>query len=305
MRDRALEQLRQNYLEPGAEDFNLDIVEGAAIAPHSLTDLANALPTFASWRIVVVRDAHKLSAQFLDQLLPYLKDPSPSTLLVFVGDKVDKRKKFFQEIQKSGALVEFKEMYENQIPAFVKEQAHLAGVGLTEEAMVLFCRRVGTHLQEIQAEIVKLATYLGDSELADVADIEEIVSQTRSENVFKLTDAIGERRSKEALNLLRKLLDDGEAPLMIVVMLTRYYRQLWSACELIGQGLGKNEMARKVGINPYFLDGLLAQARRSSVAQCRYVFDRLLETDLALKSSGAHPAALLDRLVLDMVGAQK
>lgn len=300
LRDRALMQIRQSYIDPGTADFNFDLVEAGNLSAASLIDMANAMPTFAEWRLIIVRDAHKLSSQVLDDLTPYVKDPSPSTLLVFVGEKVDRRKKFFQEIKKHGALVEFKELYENQIPAFVREQADHAGVHLTEAAMALFCRRVGTSLHEISAEIAKLATYLGENTLADVADIEAIVSATRSENVFKLTDAVGERRVKDALTLSRKLLEDGEAPLMIVAMLTRYFRQLWSACELLKQNAGRGDMAKKIGINPYFLDGLLAQARKSSTSHCRKAFERLLETDLALKSSGAHPAALLDHLLLDL-----
>lgn len=303
LRDRALQQVRLAYVDAATADFNYDVVEGQSVSAHGLIDTANALPTFAEWRLVVVRDAHKLAASVLEQLLPYLKDPSPSTLLVLVGDKIDRRKKFFQEFKKHGALVEFKELYENQIPAFVGEQTAQANIRMTEAAMGLFCRRVGTSLQEISAEITKLATYLGDRELADVEDVEAIVSESRTENVFKLTDAVGERRTKDALQLTRKLLDDGEAPLMIVAMLTRYYRQLWSACELLRQNVGRGEMARKVGINPYFLDGLLTQARKSSPAECRQAFERLLETDLALKSSGSHPSALLDRLLLALSGA--
>ena len=300
LRERALSRIRETYIDPATADFNFDLVEAHDVTAAGLVDMANAMPTFAEWRLVVVRDAHKLSAQITEDLIPYLKDPSPTTLLVLVGEKIDRRKKFFQEFKKHGALVEFKELYENQIPAFVRDQAELAGIHLTEAAMALFCRRVGTSLHEISAEITKLATYLGEGTLADVAEIEAIVSSTRSENVFKLTDAIGEKRIKDALKLSRKLMEDGEAPLMIVAMLSRFYRQLWSACELSKQGAGRGDMARKIGINPYFLDGLLAQARMSSARHCRFAFERLLETDLALKSSGSHPSALLDRLVLDL-----
>jgi len=301
LRDQALAAIRASYIDPGTADFNLDTVEGAGVTGAGLIDMANALPTFASWRLVVVREAHKLAAHDLEVLIPYLKDPSPSTLLVFIGDKVDRRKKFFQELKKHGALIEFKELYENQIPSFVRDLATQAGIRMTESGMALFCRRVGTGLQEIHAEVVKLATYLGDRELADAEDIEAIVSDSRSENVFKLTDAIGEGRSRDALQMLRKLLEDGEAPLMIVAMLTRYFRQLWCACELRRQNLGKAEMARRIGINPYFLEGLLTQARNTTTQHCRQAFDVLLETDLALKSSGSHPTALMDRLLLRLM----
>jgi len=306
LRDRALAQIRQGYVDPATADFNLDVIEGGGVRAQALVDMANALPTFADMRLVVVREADKIPAAELESLIPYLKDPSPTTLLVLAGDKVDRRKKFFQELKKHGALVEFKELYENQIPAFVREQAARNGMRMTESAMALFCRRVGTSLQEISAELIKLSTYLGGRELADEGDVAEIVAETRAESVFKLTDAIGEKRIGDVVRLSRKLLEDGEAPLMIVAMVTRFYRQLWSAHEMQKQNLGKSEMARQIGINPYFLDGLLRQARTTSSAECRRAFELLLHTDLALKSSGAHPSALLDQLLLGLLeGAEK
>jgi len=303
LRDQSLSRIREQYVDSATADFNYDLVEGGSVTAHQLMDMANAMPTFSDWRLVVIREAHKLAAAELDQLLPYLKDPSPTTLLVFVGEKIDRRKKFFQDFKKHGALIEFKPLYENQIPAFVSDQAKQLEMRMTEAAMAMFCRRVGTSLQEISTEISKLSTYLGGGGLADVADIEAIVSESRSENVFKLTDAIGEHRTRDALQLVRKLLEDGEAPLMIVAMITRYYRQLWSACELLRKNSARGEMTKKIGINPYFLDGLLAQARKSSPRHCRAAFERLLEVDLSLKSSGAHPSALLDRLLLELTGA--
>ena len=89
-------------------------------------------------RLVMVKDAQLLSAESLDLLTSYLHDPSPETVLVFVGDKIDGRRKFFQDFKKTGQLVEFKKLYDNQIPAFVRDQGRSAGRTFTEDSLALF-----------------------------------------------------------------------------------------------------------------------------------------------------------------------
>jgi DNA polymerase-3 subunit delta len=168
--------------------------------------------------------------------------------------------------------------------------------------MALFCRRVGSNLQEIAGELDKLVTYLGDRTLVDVDDVRAIVSDTRVDSVFELAETLGRRDSARALLLLNRLLAEGTAPLLVLAMMTRHFRQMWKASYLVEQGEGKKEIAKGVGINPYFLDGLLQQVRAFPKERYRDIFEQLLKVDLALKSSGAHANALLEGLVLNICG---
>jgi DNA polymerase-3 subunit delta len=299
--DRTLQRLRDVAVPVEARDFNYNLYHGKEAPAEVILDTALTLPVFSTHRLVLVKEAQELSAASLDAFLPYLADPVPETILVFTADKIDGRKKFFQEFKKRGVLVEFKRLYDNQIPAFVREQARADGRSLTEDALALFCRRVGSNLQEVSGELNKLIAYLGERTLIDVADVAAVVSDTRIDSIFDLINAIGARQKGEALRLLVRLLADGVVPLVLLTMLVRHFRQLWQTRELLDQEVGGKEIARRIGINPYFVDGLVSQARRFSPDRYRQIFPLFLEVDLGLKSSGAHPAALLEKLVLDVM----
>lgn len=298
--ERTVQRIRDLSVSPDVRDFNFNTYHGRDVQVEAVLDTARTLPVFAQQRMVLVKDAQHLSAAALEAVLPYLKDPVPETILVFTADKIDRRKKFFQEFKKRGALVEFKKPYDNQIPSFVKGLAREAGCSFTEDALALFCRRVGSNLQEVHGELAKLVAYLGKRDLVDAADVAAVVSDTRTDSVFDLTNALGQKNVAAAMRLLGRLLDEGVAPLVILAMMVRHFRQLWKTRELIDQGVAKSELARRVGINPYFLDGLVAQARRFPPAQYRRTFELFLGVDLALKSSGAHPSAQLEMLILDI-----
>ncbi len=287
-------------LPPADRDFNFDQFSAREARAGEILDQARTFPIFAAHRLILVKDAHLFSAEELEAFLPYLREPVPETVLVLVADKIDGRRKFFQDFKKFGELVEFKKLYDNQIPGFIQEQARLARYSLTEEALALFCRRVGNDLQEIQGELTKLFSYMGERKLADVEDVRAIVSDTRIDSVFALNDALGGRRHGEAQRLLGRILDDGSPPLMVLTMVVRHFRQLWKCRESQEQGGGERDLPKLLGVAPFFIKGLLEQSRGFSSFRYRELFDFFLETDLALKSSGAHPHALLGALVTEI-----
>lgn len=303
--ERLAARICRAVVPDDARDFNFTQVYGRDVRAAAIVDVARTFPVFSAQRLILVKDAQQIAAAELDGLLPYLAEAVPETILIFLADKIDGRKKFFLEFKKRGALVEFKRPYDNQIPAMVKDMAREQGKGFTEEALALFCRRVGSDLQEIHGELVKLAAYLGEKNLIDTAEVEAVVSDTRSESVFDLTDALGRQDATRALRLIGRLLDDGTAPLLILSMMARHFRQLWRIRELLDQGKAKGDIQKEVGINPYFLDGLLGQSRQFPVGRYREVFEGLLECDLALKSAGAHPTAQLEALVLAIISGRR
>jgi DNA polymerase III subunit delta len=301
--EKAVREIRETFVAAESRDFNLNIFPAKDSTAEAILDVARTFPVFAQHRMVLVKDVQGFPPQELDHFLPYLKDPVPETIFLCTADKIDGRKKFYQEFKKLGAVVEFRKIYENQLPSFVKNQAREAGHPFTEEAMALFCKKVGTGLQEVNSELVKLFDYMGEKRLVDVADVTAVVSDTRADSIFELTNALGRRAATDALHLLNRLLSDGAVPLVILTMMVRHFRQLWMTRELLDLGTDRREIPRRIGINPYFIEGLIMQAQRFSTEQYRRIFESFLQTDLALKSSGVHPAALLEKLVLEVAGS--
>jgi DNA polymerase-3 subunit delta len=73
--------------------------------------------------------------------------------------------------------------------------------------------------------------------------------------------------------------------------------------ELLDAGTGRADISKRIGVNPYFVDGLIAQCRLFDRGQYRSAFERFLATDLALKTGGGQPEALLESLLLQLLEA--
>jgi DNA polymerase-3 subunit delta len=285
---------------PENRDFNLTRFQGREFKALDVVEQARTFPLFAERRLVIIKGLHEASAEQLDGLLAYVEDPVPETVLLLTAEKIDARRKLFQVLKKTGTVIEFKKIYENQLPAFVRELAGSLNMTLTAGGLKLFCKRVGTSLVEVRGELEKLAGYLGERDIADESDVAAIVSDTRVESIFDLTDALGRGDRATALILLDRLLSEGQAPLMVLSMMTRHFRQMWKIRELAAQKVPQGELPRRVGVSPYFLKGLMQQAGRFDGRQYRQLFELFLATDLALKSSGGQPKMHLEKLVLEV-----
>lgn len=274
-------------LVPGASrDFNLTVLHGRDLKGSELIDQARTLPVFADRRVIIVKNINETPAEQLEVFSAYLDDPVPETQLLLTATTIDKRRKFFQKFAQKGEMVEFRKLYENQIPLFVRERGKTYGRTFTGPALKLFCRRIGSNLAEIVGEIEKLVSYVGDCEFIEEEDVAAVVADIRTESVFALIDALCAGQRGEAIRLLDRLLGDGQPALVILTMLVRHFRQLWKARALLAQGVAQKELPRRIGVSPYFLNNLLAQANRYDDGQLREIYPRFLEVDQALKSGG-------------------
>ncbi len=297
--ERAINRLLEQIVDPVSRDFNLNLYYGTESKGNEIADAAQTLPMFAEWRVVLVKRGQALSPAALDHLLPYVQNPSPTTCLIIQGEKIDQRKKFFTEFKKQGALVECKRPFENQLGTFIRSEAGNHGKKVDPAAAELLARLVGNNLQELAAQLEKVAIYVGQRGAIGLDDIRAVVSDTKVDTVFELANALGERDLSGAMRRLQTILRDGEAPLMLLAMVTRHFRQLWQVREMMDRKATEQEISRKTGINPYFLKGIQRQARNYAPIECRRLFDRLLAADLSMKSGG-RPATVMGELVMEI-----
>lgn len=300
--ERGVKRLLEQVVSPDFRDFNLNVFYGNECKGEEIFSAAQTLPMFSERRAILVKKSHELSAATLEVLTGYVQNPSPSTCLIFQGEKIDQRKKFFTEMKKTGELVEFKRPYENQLGPFIREEVKAYGKRIEPAAADLLAYMVGNNLQELASQIEKVATYSGKRESISVGDVKEIVSDTKVDTVFELADAFGEKNLSKALRTLYTILRDGEAPLLVLAMLSRHFRQLWRVRELLDRKIPTNEIGKAAGINPYFLKKVIEQARNYRTTELKGVFERLFDLDLALKTGGGKPAALMERLTMEVCG---
>lgn len=293
---RAVSRLVEKLVAPDFRDFNFTTLYAKECKAEQIIDTAMTLPMFAERRVILVKRAEELKAEELEQLMPYVNSPSPQTCLIFLASKIDQRRKFFLELKKSDLLVEFKKMKDDQLPGFVRREAETHGKRVDPAAADLLVYCCGNSLREIVSQVEKLSTYVGTRGLIAVDDVKAIVSDTKTDTVFELANALGSRNLEKSARQLQMLLRDADAPYMLVGALARHFRQLCMIRELLDKRVPHDEISRIVKVNPYFLKGMIVQAEKFLMDEYRKIFTLLHEADMGLKSGG-RPATLFEMML--------
>lgn len=141
-----------------------------------------------------------------------------------------KNLKKFAEIQNFTALKPWEK--NAQASRFALECAAKSGFGFAGGALEAFISRTGNDTRSIVSEIEKLRLYIGpDAKSASMQDVLEITSPGAGiESPFwDLTDAMGERNAKRAIEFVLSKTDDSGFAVIVSTVLEKFFRGLADA----------------------------------------------------------------------------
>ncbi|MDE0301318.1 MAG: DNA polymerase III subunit delta [Candidatus Poribacteria bacterium] len=334
----AQEIAEQSYDFKGAvSDFERD--NGDTLTPVELGFL-NKLPEIARQ----VEDLQNLAGGADDAVLltEWLEGDLPTTsVLVFtVKGNVDGRSRLVRAIEHVGRCVTFDRLESGQSfhqdPLFlsVSQKLGVEGKKITPRAFNLLRERTDNDLHIIFESLKKIIAFVGDKVQIDEEDVRNLVSSSNFENIFALTDAIGKRAVRRAMESLHSIVQSGEPPIKINALIARQIRlslqaKLLADTENLKPTVGRMNYQEFVNtvFNPLAsrLSGSLPQNPQINllkqnpyaaykIFQCIPYFDtsdlilgleKTLDADMQLKSSRLSPDCILEQLVFELCDTQK
>jgi len=298
--EEAINDIKGRLIHGSFSDFNVEVFYAPENSPSEIINSAYTLPALSAKRLIIVRDAHKFSRDQLDKFVPYLREPSPTTCAVFIFKEVDINGSFFKEFKKTGKIVRFRQLYERDIPTWIKRVVARLKKRITDEACEYLLTMVGSNTADLSNEIEKVALYVGDKRLIELKDVKQSVAETPFHSIFDLVRYVGEGNVEKALRALHSLLETGTHPLVVLKMISRQFRYIWKAKEVMDQG-GDSEAVRKdLKISGYSVRSYMDQAKGITYERIPHYFDAILTCDLAIKSGQAKEQILLEKLIFDL-----
>jgi DNA polymerase-3 subunit delta len=149
--------------------------------------------------------------------------------------------------------------------------------------------------------MLKLSIYVGDKTRIEAADVDVLVGRSRSENTWKIFDAIAEGRVREALGMLDRLFDQGEEPMRMLGAFGMQLRRLAQAGRLATQGLSLGAALERAGVPPFGVAPAEKQLRQLGRKRAAQLYDWLLELNMGLRGGNPLPERTqFERLILRM-----
>ena len=300
LKEEVLKKLRGALLAPEAVDLNYHLFYGKEDSGARIVETALTLPFMAEKRLVVVKEGEKLRAADKKEIIHYAHSPSPSTCLVILLNKIDRRESFYSLLIKSGEEVSFKPVSTRDIHNWIMNRARAEGKRITPQAAFELKERIGGNLRELTGHLTKLFLYTGDKKDIGVEEVRALVGEGRETSSFDITEAISEIKKDKALKILGKILSEGgEAP-EIIGLIAWQMRRIAEAKSRIKRGDVPAEVCQSLRIPPFFRKKFLSQVKKFSLPELGKSFSYLLEADRKFKRGGLTPDLVLELLVIKL-----
>lgn len=287
--DKLAEYIENNILSEEERGFNQMVLYGKDVSVDDIISNAKRYPMMAEHQVIVVKEAQHLSRS-IENLAAYAENPQLSTVLVicYKYAKLDKRKKIYKAIQKSGVLFESKKLYENQVSDWIRKVLAGSGYSITPKAAILLVEFLGTDLSKINNELEKLKIVIPKTQEITPEAIEENIGISKDYNNFELKKALGERNVLKATRILNYFAQNPkDNPFVLTItLLNTFFTQLLQYHGLSDHS--SKSVASALGINPYFVKEFQIAAKNYPMRKVSGIIAHLRELDVKGKGVGAN-----------------
>jgi DNA polymerase-3 subunit delta len=313
----------ETYLRDSAAKYIADLLLGNSSLrefneiEHSLTNSkvqfalsdAEQFPMIDAYRVIKITDIvvsaggnkDNLKEEDEEILTRYLTRPSPTSVVIFVANELDKRRKISKILLENSVAVEFKPLQEEELKRWARDEAKKSDADIDEKALNYLIALVGDDVRKLTLEVEKLAVAALPDKLITYELVEALVPNSREISNFDLTDQVLAGNKTRALKVLKKILDDGAEPLMLLGLLAYNFRRLLQTKELMNQGVERIEVARVMRLHPSNQRDFLETARRNPTEKFTNIMKRIAETDVAIKTSKGGGGNTGSRMQIEML----
>ena len=198
--------------------------------------------------------------------------------------------------------IEFPKVWDNTFPAWVKNRLKAKGKTISDPAIEILLSHTNPTLRDINNELDKLLIYVLEKKEINADDAIAVVGTSRQFNVFELQKAVGAKDLHTSLNILQNMLAVDRAEMLIMSILTRFFISLWKLAESgrISEQ-NKYEIARSVGVSPFFLNDYVIALQKYGIYRIDRAFSILCETDELLKTSSGSSLFTMQKMLISIM----
>lgn len=277
--DGALKTAKKKYITEGAESIDFSVIDTRCDDQFSfdrLDEMVSMPPMMSDRRLVIIRQSGVTGKEVTDKDLEILKNIPSSSVVIFVEDEADAKRKVFKAFVQNGTVVSMGAMEEDDISARVGRMFAKYNLTIDGSASRSLISRCGSGMLTISGEVAKIALYCQNAGFSRVTDdiIEDCCPPDLSGRIFDIMDACGSQNPAKALGTLNNLIAMREPLIQIRVQVLNHLKRLIMAKEAGDARV----LVSEAGMNEFYAGKLVRQAQS-------FTMPRLLQTYLSACAS--------------------
>ncbi|GAU77455.1 DNA polymerase III subunit delta [Fusibacter sp. 3D3] len=304
--DNIIKMIESNFLSKAYKDLNFTIIEGVFDIDQFL-NISETLPFFDERRIVFINNVNLFKNMKEDaelKLLDFLKSIPEQTVLLFVEKEVDKRKKLYKFMAKEGTLITIDKMTHSDFVKWVNKKFKEYNKPISNHALNYFIemsnyldKESNKNLYDVDNTIKSLVN--NEREITESV-INQYLEIPIEHNIFKMIDAISEKKIQTSLLILNELVGNGEPEIKVFYLINQQFRNILKTKYLIKSGYSSDSVATKLGIHPFVAKKAAHFANQYSFESLHKIVDIVETVDTEMKSTGLSPHLLIEKALFEI-----
>lgn len=218
--------------------------------------------------------------KYLSENLNLIKE---SIVLIIIEEEAEKQD-LYNIIDKNGVVCKFDYQKPAQLIARLKSICNMYKVEIENYTLQYFIESCGTNMEELINEIRKLIEYAGEGGKIEKEDIDKLCIKKLESVIFDLTDNLGKRQIKKALEVLHNLIYQKEPIQKILITLYNHFKKLYITSVAIRE---KKEISTSLNLKPnqmFLINKYKNQARYFKEKELRKILEELINLDYNYKN---------------------
>ena len=292
---------KEAFKEKYQGDMNLISLDGEEVSVGEIITQIEAAPFLADKRLIFIeglpeapkiRNADKVTKKDEERekdqqkLIDYLEKIPESSAVIFVQPNPDKRKSLYKKIVQYATVKEFNPLSGVALNQWAQNQAKKYNTKINSGDAEYLTSLTGQDLWRVDQELRKLSAYAGDQPVSRSV-IDHLVVPTIEANVFHLTDALGTKDHRKAIQNLHRSMAAGENLRQVFYMIVRQFRLFLQVGGYLANYPNTNpaNIATSLKIHPFVARNTANQLKHFNTTELKSAYERLLEIDVGLKTS--------------------
>ena len=312
--DQAVAELKAKLGDSPNAAMNFSELDGRSVSYDELSTAASTMPFLADRRVVVLtypleRFGKEPERGKLVRLLEGLPETAALALVEYrpLTSWKDRRDNKIHWLEAWALEAKDRVYFKTcSLPKgegmvrWIVTRARDKGGSISNKGAEGLANLVGSDTRTADHELDKLLLYVDYKRPVEIDDVLALTAYEGEGDIFGLVDALGERDGRTAIKKLHELLGDRD-PLSILGMIVRQFRLLIQAREILDQGYEENEVIKRIKVYKRVGEKITAQARKFDLQTLESIYRRLLEVDLAIKSSEMEGDQILDVFIAEQM----
>lgn len=288
-----LNNLKESLLSGDFASFNYTLIDDKKVNVNRIKDICETLPVMDEKRVVLLKSKSVLNKDTSKELSEYILNfPKYTILIIWIDGSMDKRISLYKAIKKTGEIVDYEKFKEAKLNAWIRNKIRNNGFVLTNDAVNYFINASGYLIDDKDKKDINLGYFISEIEKLKSLSLKEIdlntirktISINIKDEIFKLTDAMTKKDSKNAFLLYSNLKYNNVSFMQILAVVRNYLKRMYICKEYTKIKKTEQDILKDYSMNPYAIKMANRDSKNYTLKDLQSFLDLCFDLEYSIKS---------------------